>query len=87
MEVNPNSTTDPMNMYNYLNNFFMNPAILTSIVFVVIIFAVLSFSLDGSSNNSELFGSSESATENGAKTLQTFGTFMIAIVVIFVIVN
>ena len=87
MEVNPNSTTDPMNMYNYLNNFFMNPAILTSIVFVVIIFAVLSFSLDGSSNNSDLFGSSETGTENGGKTLQTFGTFMIAIVVIFVIVN
>jgi hypothetical protein len=82
MEVNPNSTTDPMQMYNYLNKFFMTPMMFTYIVFIVIIFALLSFSLDGQSSNSTNFG-----TTDGSNSMQTFGTIAIAIVVVLVIVN
>jgi hypothetical protein len=44
--VNTSSTTDPVNMYNYLNNFILNP-----IVFIIILLIILSYYLFASLGN------------------------------------
>ena len=46
--VSTTSTVDPINMYNNINNFFLNPKVLFIIILVILILiAVTSSSLGG----------------------------------------
>jgi len=78
MEVNTTSTADPVNMYNYLNNYIMNPMILIIIVLIVVAYYAFSSSL-GPGN----LGSSDFS--NGGSNILSI--IIIAILVFLIIVN
>ena len=61
MEVDTTSTTDPVNMYNYMNNFVSNPIVFIIILLVIISYFVF-FSTLGNNQN-EGFGMDSSDTK------------------------
>ncbi len=76
--VNTTTTTDPVNMYNYLNSYIMNPTVFIIILLIVIAYYVFSSNLGtGSSGISTV-------TEG---TNGIFGTIIISILVILILVN
>jgi hypothetical protein len=50
MEVSPNSTTEALNMYDYINSYFMNPTAFIVLFLIVVIIIAASRSLGGNSN-------------------------------------
>jgi hypothetical protein len=77
--VNTTSTTDPVNMYNYLNNYILNP-----IVFIIILIILLSyylFSSDAVSGLGNMPGTSSSSGSN------IFGIIIVVILAGLIIVN
>jgi hypothetical protein len=76
--VNTTSTTYPVNMYNYLNNYIMNPIVLVIIVLIIVAYYAFSSSL-GPGN----LGSGYDSNEGG----NIFGIIMMVILVILVLVN
>jgi len=75
--VNTTTTTDPVNMYNNLNNFVMNP-----MVFIIILLIIVTYYAFSSSLGSENLGSNGSS--NGG---EIFGVIIIVILVGLVLVN
>ena len=75
--VNTTTTTDPVNMYNNLNNFIMNP-----IIFIIIILIVVAYYAFSSSSLGSNLGTSEDSN-NG----NIFGVIIIVILVILILVN
>jgi hypothetical protein len=75
--VNTTSTTDPVNMYNNLNNFIMNPVVFIIILLIIVAYYAFSSSL-GTSN----LGSNEGS--NGGNM---FGIIIVGILVILILVN
>jgi hypothetical protein len=51
MEVNTTSTVDPVNMYNNLNNFVLNPVVFIIVFLIIVIYFVLSYSLGNNDNS------------------------------------
>jgi hypothetical protein len=76
--VNTTSTTDPVNMYNYLNSYIMNPMVLIIILLIIVAYYAFSSSL-GSGN----LGSFDDS--NGGSNI--FGIIIIVILIILVLVN
>ena len=76
--VNTTTTTDPVNMYNNLNNFILNP-----MVFIIIILIVVAYYAFSSSLGSDNLGSNEDSNNGGG----IFGVIIIAILVILILVN
>lgn len=76
--VNTTSTTDPVNMYNYLNSYIMNPMILVIIVLIIVAYYAFSSSL-GSGN----LGSIDDSNGGG----NIFGIIIMVILVILVLIN
>jgi hypothetical protein len=74
--VNTTSTTDPVNMYNYLNSFIMNP-----MVFIIIVLIVVAYYAFSSSLVDDNLGSS---TKNGGGI---FGIIIMVVLVILILVN
>ena len=74
--VNTTTTTDPVNMYNKFNNFFINP-----IVFVIIILIIVAYYAFSSS-----LGTNET-TESSNSGVKIFGIIIIIILVILILVN
>ena len=75
--VNTTSTTDPVNMYNYLNSYMMNPIVLIILILIVVAYYTFSSSL-GSGN---LGGISDNS--NGGVA----GVVIIVVVALLIIVN
>lgn len=76
--VSTTSTTDPVNMYNYLNGFIMNPMIFVIILLIIIAYYVFSSSL----GNNQGFSVSESSSSSSI-----MGTIIIVILIILILVN
>ena len=76
--VNTTTTTDPVNMYNYLNTYLMNP-----IVFIILLIIVISFYLFSSSLGSGS-GSISSGSSSGGGI---FGIIIVVILVFLFLVN
>jgi hypothetical protein len=74
--VNTTTTTDPVNMYNYLNTYLMNP-----IVFVIIILIIVAYYAFSSSLGT---GNQGTASTNGSGV---FGIIIVVILVILILVN
>jgi len=73
--VSTTSTVDPINMYNNINNFFLNPRVLFIIILVILILiAVTSSSLGGKN-------------ENGESKSKLVGIIVVCILVILIIIN
>ena len=49
--VNTTSTTDPVNMYNYLNTYIMNPMVLVVIVLIIIVIVIIKALRSSNCNN------------------------------------
>jgi len=80
MEVNTTSTTDPVNMYDYMNKVMLNPTIFIIILIIIIsYFAVFSY-LGNSENNDNLNGST-------GNTSHLIGIVIVVIVVLLVSVH
>ena len=78
--VNTTSTIDPVNMYNYLNSYILNPMVFIIILLIIVVYFVFSSSL-GSATSS--LGNS-SATNSGSNI---FAIIIIVIAIILVIVH
>jgi len=79
--VNTTSTTDPVNMYNYLNSYILNP-IGFLIIFLIIIAYFVFFSSLG--NNTGTSNISSSSIEGGQNTM---GIIIIAILIVLILIN
>ena len=75
--VNTTTTTDPVNMYNNLNNFILNP-----MVFIIVILIVVAYYAFSSSLGKDNLGTSEESNGGGI-----FVVIIIAILVILILVN
>jgi hypothetical protein len=75
--VNTTTTTDPVNMYNQLNNFIMNP-----IVFIIIVLIIVAYYAFSSSLGPGNLGTSGSSNSGGI-----FGVIIIVILVGLILVN
>jgi hypothetical protein len=76
--VNTTSTTDPVNMYNYLNSYILNP-----MVFIIILLIVVAFYVFSSSSTSDLGNGGNE--ENVGTNLM--GIIIVAILIVLIIVN
>jgi len=77
--VNTTSTTDPVNMYNYLNSYILNPMVFIIIFLFVAAYYVFSSSLGNGQGNTS--GNSSEAGSN------IMGIIIIAILVVLIIIN
>ena len=77
--VNTTSTIDPVNMYNYLNNFILNPMIFIILLLIIIFYFIFSSSLGIDSNNIE--------TSNLNYGSNFLGIIIIAILIVLIIIN
>lgn len=80
MEVNTSSTTDPVNMYDYMNNVFLNPTIFI-IIFIIIVSYIILFSSLGSN------GDSIGNMDNNNSGTNMIGIFIFIILVLLVAFN
>jgi hypothetical protein len=81
MEVSPNSTTEALNMYDYINSYFMNPVAFIALFLIVVIIIIASTSLGGNSNQplGQMYNSDGSA--------QRYGIIGLVILLVLVILN
>ena len=76
--VNTTSTTDPVNMYNYLNSYILNP-----MVFIIILIIILAYYLFSSNAVSGL-GNTQGTSSDGSNLM---GIVIVVILVCLLIVN
>jgi hypothetical protein len=81
--VNTTSTTDPVNMYNYLNSYILNPMVFIIIFLIIVAYFVFLSSLG--SATSSLGNSSDTNTSDSSSNI--FAIIIIVIVIILVIVH
>jgi hypothetical protein len=84
MEVNTTSTTDPVNYYNKLNTFILNPMVFVIVLLIIIAYFVFSSSLGNSESSS--FSSSDSSDSSGSGG-KVMGIIIVIILVFLIIVN
>ena len=75
--VNTTSTTDPVNMYNNLNSFIMNPLVFVIIILIVVAYYAFSSSL----------GDGNLGTDSSNSGGNVFGIIIVIILVILILVN
>ena len=76
--VNTTSTTDPVNMYNYLNSYLLTPTVFIIILLIVVAYYAFSSSL----------GSDSSSLGNGDDSSSSvMGIIIVAILIFLIIVN
>ncbi len=78
--VNTTTTTDPVNMYNYLNSYILNPMVFIIILLIVVAYYVFSSSLGSGSSGAPGLG-------NGDDGSTVMGIIIVAILVVLIIVN
>lgn len=82
--VSTTTTTDPVNMYNYLNSFVMNPMVFVIIILIIIAYYVFSSSLGLGNNNGFAVSNSSSDSSSGSTII---GTILVIILIILILVN
>ena len=82
MNVSTTSTTDPINMYDYVNSLVFNPIVFITIFLIIIGYFVLFSSLGNSSETS--IGNIETDADKGQKII---GIIIIAVLIVLIIVN
>jgi hypothetical protein len=80
--VNTSTTTDPVNMYNYLNSYILNPIVFIIILLIIIAYYV--FSSSSGSGTFDLGNDNDSGLFSGSGI---FGIIIVIILVILIIVN
>ena len=82
--VNTTSTTNPVNMYNYLNTYILNPMVFIIIFLIIVAYYVFSSSLFSSPNG---LGNITDSTSNSNSGINIMSIIIIAILIVLVIVN
>ena len=85
MEVNTTSTTDPVNMYDYVNNLVLNPVVFIVIIIIIVAYLLLFSGLGNSSG--ETSSSITSNGESNSKSQEILGIIVIAILIILILIN
>ena len=83
MEVNTSTTTDPINMYNYMNNIMINPVIFIVIFLIVIGYLVIFSSLGN--NGQGGFSNTQDTDKNDWQKILTI--LVISVMIILIIIN
>lgn len=85
MEVNTTSTTDPVNMYDYINSIFLNPIFFVVIGLVILAYFILFSSLGKGNGNQDInIDNNASGSFTGQNIL---AIIVIAIVIILLLAN
>jgi hypothetical protein len=79
MEVTTDSTTESLNMYNYINNLLINPIIFILILVVLIGYFVFFYSLGKNNNDTEY--------SNNSKSTSLLSMIVIILVIILFVIN
>lgn len=82
--VNTTSTTDPVNMYNNLNSYILNPIVFIIIFLIIIAYYVFSSSL---ANNNSFTTTSSSSSDNNSNISSIMGIIIIAILIVLILIN
>jgi len=77
--VNTTTTTDPVNMYNYLNNLILNPT-----VFIIIFLIIVAYLVFSSSLGNDMISLGNDDSTGGTSII---GVLVIAILIILILVN
>ena len=85
MEANTTTTTDPLNMYNSVNNIMLNPIVFIILLVIVIIYVIMFASL-GKKSSETTFISSEENT-NWSSGQQILGIIVAGVLVFLIFVN
>jgi len=80
MEVSPNSTTEPLNMYDYMNKYFMNPYVFAILVIIIIVYILTSVYL-GKSSTQEMSQAQFSSSDGIIKIYGIVGLVMLVVLV------
>jgi hypothetical protein len=80
--VSTTTTTDPVNMYNYLNGLIMNPMIFVIILLIIVTYYVFSSSL-GNNQGFSVSGSSYGSSYGSS----IMGIIIIVILIVLILVN
>jgi hypothetical protein len=86
MEVNTTSTIDPVNMYNSVNNFFLNP-IVFFIIFIVVILYLVIFSSLGNKQETSIGSDNSGSGSKNKFGLGILGVIVIALLIVLVAIN
>lgn len=79
--VNTTSTTDPVNMYNYLNSYILNPMVFIIILLVIVSYYGFSSSL---SSGASSLGNIQGTSDSGSNLM---GMIIVAILVVLIVIN
>jgi len=80
--INTTSTTDPVNMYNNLNNYILNPVVFTIILLILIAYFVFSSNLGTGNSN---LGNNNNSTSNYGSNIM--GIIIIIVLILLIAVN
>ena len=86
MNINTTSTTNPVNMYDYMNTFILNPTIFIIVLLIIIGYFVL-FSSLGNNQESSLSGNMTDNIENSSKAQKMFGIIIGVVLFMLLITN
>lgn len=81
MEVSTDSTTESLNMYNYVNNLLINPVVYLLVLVVLIGYFVFFYSLGKNNNDTDYSSNSNSKSTNLLKII------VIVLVIILFVIN
>jgi len=82
--VSTTTTTDPVNMYDYLNGFVLNPMVFIIIALIIVAYYVFSSSL-GKENSFNISSSSSSSSSGSSSGV--IGIIIVVILVVLILVN
>jgi Extracellular link domain len=80
--VNTTSTTDPINMYNKLNSYVMNPLVFLTLILVIVSYYVFSGSLGNGNGTGE-----SSQTTNSGSLSNIMATIIVIVLIILILIN
>ena len=86
MEVNTTTTADPLNMYNYVNNFVLNPVVFIIIILILIGYLVI-FSSLGNNNNQQVIAEPINNNSYFYYGQSFLGVLVIVIIIILILIN
>jgi len=87
MEVNTSTTTDTVNMYDYINGFFLNPSAFIIVALVLIAYFIVFSSLGNNSSSSTQNNFVASSSTDSGKTSSALIGVVIGVLVILLLVN
>jgi hypothetical protein len=87
MEVNTTTTADPLNMYNYVNNFVLNPVVFVIIILIIIGYLVIFSSLGNNNNNQQIITQPSNNSGYFYYGQSFLGILVIIIIIILLLIN